>query len=312
MVKSLKAKLAKLLSTHDFSSSFPTKLKELPSKFLELSGEVNELKKLVNELEVELPTKLKEIPLKLEDFTKTVTSLTSQVADLKTLMWELPEEFLSIPTNVANVFKNASQRAGETSIPSAGEADTVPVEGGEQEINAQKKIAKDAKAKAAKLEGEKRKEELVDILGQLHETERELGIDLDKPLDEQDPLNRLNDLVRNKRRHANDIHDYFKANKMLESSLQYEDHLAGTVLNAHVLGMIMFNSFKRQDFVTIEDFKYFDNTMMYIVQEIFFRRQKGPGLDDHARTLSSLLLVKIDRRNVNPLKQIRETEQLRH
>nr|GEW15982.1 hypothetical protein [Tanacetum cinerariifolium] len=252
MVKSLKSELAKLLSTYDFSSSFPTKLKELPSKFLELSGEVNELKKLVNELKVELLTKLKEIPLKLEDFTKIVTSLTSQVADLKTLQWELPKEFLSVPTNVANVqaklkildsllsllgkvtdalnrfaqvFKNASQRAGETSVPSAGEADTMTsssqierehikkdkgkkimflndaedestecgsddddesrnmsgfmaesskqkklkkfdfyTESGEhfhlteEEINAQKKISKDAKAKAAKLEGERRRE----------------------------------------------------------------------------------------------------------------------------------------------------------
>nr|GEU97915.1 hypothetical protein [Tanacetum cinerariifolium] len=102
MVKSLKVKLAKLLSTHDFNNSFPTELKELPSKFLKL-GEVKELKKLVNELEVELPIKLKEIPSKLEDFTKTVTSLTSQVTNLKSLQWELPEDFLSVPTNVENV-----------------------------------------------------------------------------------------------------------------------------------------------------------------------------------------------------------------
>ncbi|GKB64082.1 hypothetical protein Tco_0920268 [Tanacetum coccineum] len=37
----------------------------------------------------------------------------------------------------------------------------------------------------------------------------ELGIDLDKPLSKQDPLDKLNDLANKKRKHANDIHDYF-------------------------------------------------------------------------------------------------------
>ncbi|GJZ81124.1 hypothetical protein Tco_0646118, partial [Tanacetum coccineum] len=146
----------------------------------------------------------------------------------------------------------------------------------------------------------------------LHTTEAELGINLDIPLSEQDPLDKLNDLANKKRKHADDIHDYFKANKRLKSSVQYEDHLPGTVLNEHVLGMIMFNSYHRQDFVTIEDLKDFSNTMLYTVQEIFFRRHQGPGLDDHARTFSSLLLAEVDKRNLNPLKQMRIIEQLRH
>ncbi|GJU99024.1 hypothetical protein Tco_1328295 [Tanacetum coccineum] len=86
------------------------------------------------------------------------------------------------------------------------------------------------------------------------------------------PLDKLNDLANKKRKHADDIHDYFKANKRLKSSVQYEDHLPGTVLNEPVLGMIMFNSYHRQDFVTIEDLKDFSNAMLYTVQEIFFRR----------------------------------------
>ncbi|GJY82288.1 hypothetical protein Tco_0495664 [Tanacetum coccineum] len=80
-----------------------------------------------------------------------------------------------------------------------------------------------------------------------------------------------------KRKHADDIHDYFKANKRLKSSVQYEDHLPGTVLNEPVL-------------------------------EIFFRLHQGPGLDDNARTFSSLLLAEIDKTNLNPLKQIRVIE----
>ncbi|GJZ09736.1 hypothetical protein Tco_0544019 [Tanacetum coccineum] len=119
------------------------------------------------------------------------------------------------------------------------------------------------------------------------------------------------DLANKKRKHADDIHDYFKATKRLKSSVQYGDHLPGTVLNEPVLGMIMFNSYHRQDFVTIEDLKDFSNAMLYTVQEIFFRRHQGPGVDDHARTFSSLLLAEVDKRNLNPLKQMRTIEQLR-
>ncbi|GJY47072.1 hypothetical protein Tco_0436135, partial [Tanacetum coccineum] len=115
----------------------------------------------------------------------------------------------------------------------------------------------------------------------LHTTKAELGINLDIPLSKQDPLDKLNDLA-NKRKHADDIHDYFKANKKL-----------------------------KQDFVTIKDLKDFSNTMLYTVQEIFFRRHQFPRLDDHARTFSSLLLAEVDKRNPNSLKQIRTIEQLR-
>nr|GFA26149.1 hypothetical protein [Tanacetum cinerariifolium] len=99
----------------------------------------------------------------------------------------------------------------------------------------------------------------------IYTTEAEVGINLDIPLSKQDPLDKLNDLANKKRKHADDIHDYFKANKRLKSSVQYEDHLAGTVLNEHVLGMIMFNSYHRQDFVTIEDLRDLLNTMLYTV-----------------------------------------------
>ncbi|GKC89064.1 hypothetical protein Tco_1149713 [Tanacetum coccineum] len=167
----------------------------------------------------------------------------------------------------------------------------------EEQINQQKKIKEKAKAEAAKHESEVRKEELVDLLGpevvnkeddtsevipnfKASDLHLELGINLDIPLSKQDPFDKLNDLTNKKRKHADDIHDYFKANKRL-----------------------------KQDFVTIED--DFSNTMLYTVQEIFFRRHQGLGLDDHARTFSSLLLAEVDKRNLNPLKQMRVIEQLR-
>ncbi|GKB08168.1 hypothetical protein Tco_0836452 [Tanacetum coccineum] len=195
----------------------------------------------------------------------------------------------------------------------------------EEQINQQKKIEEEAKPEAAKRKSEVRKEELIDLLGlevvnnylhlgkwievmkacpnrtgngwetiykqigtrmdYIHITEAELGINLDIPLSKQDPLDKLNDLPNKKRKHVDDIHDYFKANKRLKSSVQYKDHLLGTVLNEPVLGMILFNSYHRQDFVTIEDFRDFSNTI-------------------------SLLLAKIDKRNLNPLKQMRVIEQL--
>ncbi|GJT54587.1 hypothetical protein Tco_0989641 [Tanacetum coccineum] len=156
LVKSLQTEFSKILYAHDFSRSLPTELKDLPSKFNELTKVVKGLKQQVHELEIELPGDLKEIPSKLEDFTKTVTSLTSQVVELKTLQWELLAEFVSLPVQVAsvqaklktldalpslllNVIKalnkfaqvldSASSKAGDQSVPSAGQADTMPTEG---------------------------------------------------------------------------------------------------------------------------------------------------------------------------------------
>ncbi|GJU91215.1 hypothetical protein Tco_1303638 [Tanacetum coccineum] len=113
----------------------------------------------------------------------------------------------------------------------------------------------------------------------LYETEAELGIELDRPLSEHDLLDKLNDLANKKMMHADDINDYFRANKRLKSSVLYEDHPAESVLNELVLGMIILH--------------------------------QGPGLDDHARTFSSLLLAEIDKRNLNLVKQMRPIKQLR-
>nr|GEV95506.1 hypothetical protein [Tanacetum cinerariifolium] len=100
----------------------------------------------------------------------------------------------------------------------------------EEQINAQKKIEEEVKAEAAKQEGE-----IQTRMDYLHQTKEELGIDLEKPLCEQDTLDKLNDLANKKKKHADDIHDYLRANKRLKSSVQYEDHLDGTVLNKPVL-----------------------------------------------------------------------------
>nr|GEZ08132.1 hypothetical protein [Tanacetum cinerariifolium] len=56
---------------------------------------------------------------------------------------------------------------------------------------------------------------------QFHLTEEQirLRINLDRPLSEHDSLDKLNDLAMNKRKHADDIHDFFRANKRLKSSV---------------------------------------------------------------------------------------------
>ncbi|GJT55661.1 hypothetical protein Tco_0990715 [Tanacetum coccineum] len=103
LVTSLKPDLSKLLASHDFASCLPTELKELSSKITGLSGEIKELKKHVRDMEIELSGDLKEIPTKLETFTSTISSLSSQVAELKNIHWELPAEFLNLPSQVSSV-----------------------------------------------------------------------------------------------------------------------------------------------------------------------------------------------------------------
>ncbi|GJY77395.1 hypothetical protein Tco_0482511 [Tanacetum coccineum] len=170
-----------------------------------------------------------------------------------------------------------------------------------EQISAQKKIEEEAKAKAAKREGEIRKEELIDLLGpevvnKYYNDKLKYDRYCDKMLNRREKSRITNyDILTRKglitlkvykeddtskiipEFKASDLH---LANKRLKSSVQYEDHPAGTVLNEPII-------------------------------EIFFRLHQGPGLNDHAGTFSSLLFAEIDKRNLNPLKHMRVIEQLR-
>nr|GEV65293.1 hypothetical protein [Tanacetum cinerariifolium] len=101
-------------------------------------------------------------------------------------------------------------------------------------------------------------------------------LDHNRPLEKQDPIIKLNMLARRKRKNMDDLHDYFK-----------------------------------QDFISINDFGELKNYMLYNVQEIFFRLHLGPGMDNLARTFKSLLVAEVDKRNLNPNKQMRLIEKLR-
>ncbi|GJZ38468.1 hypothetical protein Tco_0585031 [Tanacetum coccineum] len=103
-----------------------------------------------------LSTELKELSAKFNELAEEVKglNLTSQVAELETLQWELPTEFLSVPTqveviqaklktldalpsllhkvtNVLNQFAQAiaSNKTKDDSVPSAGQVSTQPVKG---------------------------------------------------------------------------------------------------------------------------------------------------------------------------------------
>ncbi|GJV98111.1 hypothetical protein Tco_1549688 [Tanacetum coccineum] len=87
--------------------------------------------------------------------------------------------------------------------------------------------------------------------------------------------------------------------------------LEGEIRKEELFDLLGLEIVNKQDFVTIKDLKDFSNAMLYIIQEIFFRRHQGPGVDDHARTFISLLLAEVDKKTLNPLKQMRTIEKLR-
>ncbi|GJW82683.1 hypothetical protein Tco_0155828 [Tanacetum coccineum] len=121
LVKSLQTEFSKILFAHDFSSSLPTELKDLPSKFNELTEEVKGLKKQVHELEIKLPGDLKEIP------TKLVASVQAKLKTLDALSGLLLNVTKAL-NKFAQVLDSASSKAGDQSVPSAGQADTMPAE----------------------------------------------------------------------------------------------------------------------------------------------------------------------------------------
>ncbi|GJW20635.1 hypothetical protein Tco_0031257 [Tanacetum coccineum] len=114
----------------------------------------------------------------------------------------------------------------------------------------------------------------------------------------------MNTLTKQKRKHADDFHDYFRSTKRYKTSVQFADHQAKTVLNEPSLGRILFSSRQMQDFVSIKYFDDLNSEMLYNVQEIVFRLHKWPGTNDLARTFSTFLVAEVEKRNLNPGKQI--------
>nr|GEX40666.1 ankyrin repeat family protein [Tanacetum cinerariifolium] len=374
-----------IVQSNKEDTSIPTELKELPSKFKEISREIRYLKSL-NKKVVKMNNQKLEVSNGLLALQVQVSYITAQLSKLEVL--DALPSLLNKVTKVINRFATAitstSQTTDDTSVLSAGQVGTHPVEEKkntqqatithllkttpqpkrEQVKNKAKEAMcyKEVEEKESEsdsdteirltdcmVESSKKKrlkkfafvdeQDLIDLLGfdvvkNMYKAKKvymedesdetiqnfkaidlnleELKLDFSKPLGEQDPIIKLNDLAKKKRKHADDLHYYFRSTKRYKSPVKYEDHPAGTILNEQSLGMILFNSHQRQDFVSIEDFEDLSNEMLYTMQEIFFRFHQVLGQDDLARTFNSFLVAEVDKRNLNPLKQMRVIEQLRH
>ncbi|GJS88344.1 hypothetical protein Tco_0770980 [Tanacetum coccineum] len=80
LVKSLKTKLSNILSTHDFSSSILTELKNLPSKFNKLTEEVTSVQVKLKTLDA-LPGLLSHVTKALNKFSQVLDYASSKAGD---------------------------------------------------------------------------------------------------------------------------------------------------------------------------------------------------------------------------------------
>nr|GEX61343.1 hypothetical protein [Tanacetum cinerariifolium] len=170
-----------------FLNSIPAELKEIPSKFNDLTGDIRELKKCVEKLEVELPWDLIEIPTKLEQFTST--------AKIKTLdaLPSLLSKVAKALDGFAKSVEPASQKAGEFIKKDKGKKSMSSKDAKEEDTRSDS--GKDANLTSSMVKSSKQKKlKKFDFV-----TEEELDIDFNKPLSEQDPILKLNDLAINKR-----------------------------------------------------------------------------------------------------------------
>ncbi|GJV26376.1 hypothetical protein Tco_1379071 [Tanacetum coccineum] len=217
LVKSLQTEFSKILSTHDFSSSLPTELKDLPSKFNELIEEVALVQAKLKPLDA-LPGLLLNVTTALnkrakknaekenlnnqqpKPITPPATTIIPPVITTTTTQMQSPpknpQKGSSQPEG-ENIKKDkgkktmSSKDVEEVSTESKFDDETTHMPGSmvesskkkdlkkfdfvtkdgehvhltEEQIGTQKKIEKEAKAKAARHEGEMRKEELIDLLG---------------------------------------------------------------------------------------------------------------------------------------------------
>ncbi|GKB83302.1 hypothetical protein Tco_0950197 [Tanacetum coccineum] len=234
LVTSLKLELSKLLALHDYASCLPTELKELPLKFtdMEIKQHIAELKNI----QWELPTEFLDLPSQISLVQKKLKTLDS----LPSLLNKVTKTLNRFATMVEN-----TSGATTKDVPSAGQSIASPAEG--------EKNANPATTNAEP----NLHDELVDLLGidvvtqevvqacpdrkekgwktiygliktrteYLDQTEKELKIDFNKPLQEQDPLNELNDLANKKKKKTGDSTDHSRLTKKQKSSVQHEEEV---------------------------------------------------------------------------------------
>ncbi|GJW90151.1 zinc finger, CCHC-type containing protein [Tanacetum coccineum] len=262
-------------------------------------GQLNEL--LVKSLQTEfskilsahdfsssLPTELKELPSKFNELTKELKGLKKQVHELEIKM-------------LGNLKKISTKLEDFTKIVTVYKKAPLNLRGEHIKKDKGKKVISSEEAKKESTNSDSDNDDSHQT-GSMVEPSR-----IKKKIEEYAKAKAAKRKSKVRKEELVDLLGPEVVNKYYNAKLQY-DRYCDKMLNRRAESRIT----NCDDFVTIEDMKDFSNTMIYTVQEIFFRRHQDPGLDDHARTFSSILLAEIDKRNLNPLKQIRVIEQLRH
>ncbi|GJX26341.1 hypothetical protein Tco_0232637 [Tanacetum coccineum] len=258
LVTSLKPKFSKILASHDFAICLPNALKELPSKFTELSREIKELNKHVQDMEIKLPGDLKKIPKNNRDFTFHISVF--HPSSEKAQDFGFPSKSIKqgattkdVPS-VGQVTASLAEGEKNTNLATMNAepnlqyelVDLLGIDVVTQYYN--KKLLYDKyydnmlkRRKSSKITN-------CDVLTQkgsislkVHREDgtiksfqtqegntliilkKELNIDFNKPLKEQDPLNELNDLADKKRKRTGDLKDHSSSTKKHKSSVQHEE-----------------------------------------------------------------------------------------
>ncbi|GKB12810.1 zinc finger BED domain-containing protein RICESLEEPER 2 [Tanacetum coccineum] len=121
------AKAANLKAQLSIQISFiPTDLKELPTKFEAVNGTMDDNgAEYVEKLEIDVPADLKGILDKLVELQTSISALTTRVFDA------IPDIMNKVATSLnkfADAISSVSHKAENSSVPSAGQADTHPAE----------------------------------------------------------------------------------------------------------------------------------------------------------------------------------------
>ncbi|GKC55402.1 hypothetical protein Tco_1078147, partial [Tanacetum coccineum] len=219
LVKSLQPELSKILSTYDFSNSLPTELKELPSKFTKLTEnsaqpEGKHIKKDKDKKAMSSKDAEEEGSESDPDDTIHLTGkdhvyLTKeQIKEQKRIEESTKAKAAKHEVEYDKYYDKMLNRRGKSRITNSSDLHLA-----EWKEAVQACPNRTGKGWTTIYENIKTR------MDYLHQTEAELGINLNKHLSEQDPLDKLNNLAKKKRKNANDIHDYFKANKRLKTLL---------------------------------------------------------------------------------------------
>ncbi|GJV87258.1 retrovirus-related pol polyprotein from transposon TNT 1-94 [Tanacetum coccineum] len=244
LISFLKPKLSKLLALHDFSNCLPTELKEFPSKFTKLSRNIKELKK-----HKKLQT-LDSLPSILNKVTETLNRFSTVVEHTSGATTKDVCSAGQATASPAEGEKNTNPTSKVVEPNMYDElVDLLGIDIVTQYYN--NKLLYDKyndkmlkRRKSFKITNYNvliqkgpislnvyREDGTIEVIsnfkvGDLYLAKwRELKIDFNKPLKEQDPLKELNDLANKKRKRTDDLTDHSRSTKKYKSLVQHEEEV---------------------------------------------------------------------------------------